>query len=165
MKPADTKEVIVTNLDDSDFQIDNKGGLPNHFLGEKQKASWSRQFKDLLADTHDNMIFDLNPSIEVTIKTIEDEIWSSYVKDPILMTVHPPNILQNRRDFLFFQVLRNYYFEIAFSKKTTILLEPPYKTMCINYQGCAYETGFFCKHKRVLYKKYKGYFIQSNFHY
>lgn len=55
------------------------------------------------------------------------------VADSFLFAVHPPNILQNRRDFLFFQVMRNNFYEIAFTKKTTYLMRPPYKTMCIEY--------------------------------
>lgn len=39
----------------------------------------------------------------------------------------------NRRDFMFFQVQQLNYYEIQFTKKITRLLEPPFKTWCVNY--------------------------------
>ena len=56
----------------------------------------------------------------------------------LLLLVHPPKILQNRRDFLFIQVARSNFYELAFTKKTTHLLEPPSKTMCVKYNEDPY---------------------------
>ncbi len=39
----------------------------------------------------------------------------------------------NKRDFLFFQAQKSAYFEVQFTKKITHLLEPPFKTQCVNY--------------------------------
>ena len=55
-----------------------------------------------------------------------------------LFAVHPASILQNRRDFLFFQVSRSTIYEIGFTKKTTNLLPPPFKTHCIKYREDSY---------------------------
>ena len=52
----------------------------------KRPNEKSTVFKHLLDDTNEQMVFDLNPRIEVTIRTLDDDVWVSYVQDPILMT-------------------------------------------------------------------------------
>ncbi len=52
--------------------------------------------------------------------------------------MHPANSMINRRESVFFQVARSNYYEVAFTQKTTQLLEPPSNTMCVVYQNDPY---------------------------
>lgn len=52
----------------------------------KQKKEWSHEFEKLLDGTSTNMVFDLNPSIELQIKPLESTPFISYSKGSIIMT-------------------------------------------------------------------------------
>ena len=52
----------------------------------EKRRRWSREFEGLLNETRGKMVFDLNPSIELLVKSIENDIWHAYVVEPILIT-------------------------------------------------------------------------------
>ncbi|KAJ6218392.1 hypothetical protein RDWZM_009549 [Blomia tropicalis] len=107
----------------------------DHLNRRKKQTDNDEDLTPIMKKDCNKMVFDLKPSIELTLKPLERNIWVSYVMDPILMTVHPPNIMQNRRDFLFVQVMQDSYYDMLFTKKTSYLLPPPYKTRCRNYMN------------------------------
>lgn len=51
-----------------------------------EKPRWSKEFSQLLKGTRDKMIYDLNPSIEIKLKSIENDIWHAYVTEQIVAT-------------------------------------------------------------------------------
>lgn len=65
----------------TDVQMEN---LPNS--GDCDKSNRFCDPQEFLRDSHDQMVFDLNPSIEVRIKAIDNDIWKAFVNGPILMT-------------------------------------------------------------------------------
>ena len=67
--------------------------LPNGCTQKSSRAKkekWSQEFEQLLDGTDTQMVFDLNPSIELQIKPLDITPYSSYVLDPVIMTGNDP---------------------------------------------------------------------------
>lgn len=51
-----------------------------------ENKKWSQEFEKLLDGTDTQMVFDLNPNIELQIKPLDITPYSNYVVEPIIMT-------------------------------------------------------------------------------
>ncbi len=58
----------------------------SHKSSQAEKKKWSQKFEELLDGTNTQMVFDLNPSIELQIKPLDSTPYFSYVLEPIKMT-------------------------------------------------------------------------------
>ena len=102
------------------------------------------------SDDLKHMKFELNPYIVMQIN-MHNHLWD-FIGDSFgttTITVHPPNILPNKRRFRSLQVQRSSYYEVSFTKKTTHKLSKPYNTECIDYADDAifvrYRTQDLCR--------------------
>lgn len=71
------------NFIDQDLDTTGDDCKYPHFC---EKPQWSKEFRQLLKGTYSKMIYDLNPSIEILLKSIENDIWHAYVNDQIVAT-------------------------------------------------------------------------------
>ena len=70
-------------VDPTDIEVEI---LPNEYECNHRKQFCDQSQEFLVNSSRDKMVFDLNPTIEVLIKSIDNDVWKSYVNEPILMT-------------------------------------------------------------------------------
>ncbi|KAH7641631.1 hypothetical protein HUG17_4676 [Dermatophagoides farinae] len=106
---------------------------------------------------------DYNPAINIDLDLGDDQ-WKN-LADPneIGVAIHPPEILPEMKNFVYFKLKRNYMLEVSFTKK--IFNETGYNLNCRNYNDEDILYKLFGTHDGCINSCINQNFFQDNFCY